>query len=107
MSRIDVADVITGAFRGDGFGLHLPDRYDDTPGASVGERILRCLNDAGLVVRPASEPKPNGWHTYHVCSGQLQEITGVSQVGEAISALFCPACGEWFEASVRPEGGRR
>lgn len=44
------------------------------------------------------EPKPNGWHTYHVCGGQLRELVWQRDGREAI----CTTCGTWFSAVIRP-----
>lgn len=47
-----------------------------------------------MIDRPAppTGPKPDGWHTYHVCDGQVREIT-FSTKG-ASSFAVCVFCGQ-------------
>ncbi|MCC7372594.1 MAG: hypothetical protein IT306_29540 [Chloroflexi bacterium] len=41
------------------------------------------------------EPKPDGWHTYHVCDGLLRELTRIDG-----GDLYCVACGVWFRSVI-------
>lgn len=61
--------------------LTMPDMGDGDP--------LSDLDDALQALPLAKEPKPDGWHMYHVCGGVLRELTWSDD-----SAL-CVVCGQW------------
>ena len=50
--------------------------------------------------------KPDGWHTYHVCGGQVREVRRVVDHDDNAS-LMCVNCGEWFEFTVIVGGAPR
>jgi hypothetical protein len=65
--------------------------------------LYQELQDAVLYVRQKieeqPEPKPDGWHTYHICSGQMREIVwGVTALPK--KEATCIHCGEWIEIMV-------
>jgi len=62
---------------------------------------IRAVCEHCRIGRHAAQPidverKPDGWHTYHICGGQLREVTRVDSAD-----LFCVYCGEWFVARLR------
>jgi len=54
------------------------------------------------LARTHREPKPDGWHTYHVCGDVLREI---SKVGgrDGSSSLYCAVCNEWYDWYITPQ----
>jgi hypothetical protein len=65
--------------------------------------ILAALHASGYVIAPVApaQPKPDGWHTYHICDGQLREVRFVSK-GSQREAM-CVHCGQWFRAALAAE----
>jgi hypothetical protein len=43
------------------------------------------------------EPKPDGWHTYHICGGQLREVSRTA------GGALCTYCGEWCQVRTSKE----
>ena len=52
------------------------------------------------------EPKPDGWHVYHICDGALREINAIGTVsGPSPSRdLTCVHCGQWLSMKVNVTG---
>lgn len=48
----------------------------------------------------AKRPKPDGWHTYHVCGGLPRMVVGISTGGGEPNNLLCETCGQWCEVRV-------
>lgn len=61
----------------------------------------------GCMAGWAPEPKPDGWHTYHVCGGQLRELTWMRTAATGTGEALCTACGAWVEVLVTPDGSHR
>ena len=62
----------------------------------------------GQIVGQGNQPreaKPDGWHVYHICEGQLREVTAAGTFG-GDGFLLCVHCGERFETKVTPERTR-
>jgi len=65
------------------------------------------LRRAGWQIEPSPTPKPDGWHTYHICGGQLREIEAVGATGFGGDGfLLCVHCGERYETKLTTEAGR-
>lgn len=46
-------------------------------------------------------PKPDGWHTYHICDGQLREVARVTdRVRSDTAHLTCAFCGDWVSVQA-------
>lgn len=52
----------------------------------------------------SKEPKPDGWHIYHVCHGTLRSIKQIrTRETSRTSEMMCVVCGDWCRIQVTPE----
>lgn len=52
-------------------------------------------------------PKPDGWHTYHVCDGRMRELRMLTPFGTVGTVgtweAMCVTCGQWFRGVITDE----
>ena len=60
------------------------EQLGDAMDAVYGDEVDAKILDAIFAALPQVEPKPNGWHTYHICDGVLRELTILSTFAPAM-----------------------
>jgi len=77
-----------------------------TDGATAADNVDPAPEAPQTSAEP-STPKEDGWHTYHICGGQLREITALTasvkgriRSPQAHREMLCTDCGDWYTATV-------
>lgn len=81
------------------FEQHAIDAILDRPSADPDDDAAIAARAAVRLAVVGRNPKPDGWHTYHICSGLMRELVWSGR------DATCHWCGQWFRTDVQEGPG--